>query len=105
VDMAVSGVELRDAARLARESVVVGRAFTLARWIGTGRRPVTAGQVLRKADVPAAGAAVGVDVPPQLRTMADIRALHRHWCVAGHFLHPVERDNSPSIDKVLLYVR
>src|SRR6266481_7390268 len=80
--MAVSGDELRDAARLARESVVVGRAVTLARWIGTGRRPVTAGQVLRKADVPAAGAAVGVDLPPRLRTMADIRALHRPWCLA-----------------------
>jgi|SRR6266851_5899127 len=60
--MAVSGDELRDAARLARESVVVGRAVTLARWIGTGRRPVTAGQVLPKADVPVAGAALGV--PP-----------------------------------------
>src|SRR6266704_1759907 len=80
--MAVSGDELRDAARLAREGVVVGRAVMLARWIGTGRRPVTAGRVLRKADVPAAGAAVGVDVPPRLRTMADIRALHRPWCVA-----------------------
>jgi hypothetical protein len=82
VDTAVSGDELRDAARLARESVVAGRAVTLARWIGTGRRPVTAGQVLRKADVPAAGVAVGVDVPPRLRTMADIRSLHRPWCVA-----------------------
>ena len=82
MDMAVSGDELRDAARLARESVVVGRAVTLARWIGTGRRPVTAGQVLRKADVPAAGAALGLDVPPRLRTMADIRALRRPWCVA-----------------------
>jgi hypothetical protein len=80
--MAISGDELRDSARLARESVVVGRAVALARWIGTGRRPVTAGQVLRKADVPAAGSAVGVDVPPRLRTMADIRALHRPWCVA-----------------------
>jgi hypothetical protein len=80
--MAVSGDELRDAARLARESVVVGRAVTLARWIGTGRRPVTAGQVLRKADVPAAGSAVGVEVPPRLRTMADIRALRRPWCLA-----------------------
>src|SRR6266852_3436411 len=78
--MAVSGDELRDAARLARESVVVGRAVTLARWIGTGRRPVTAGQVLRKADVAAAGAALGVEVPPRLRTMADIRALYRPWC-------------------------
>jgi hypothetical protein len=50
--MAVSGDELRDAARLAREGVVVGRAVTLARWIGTGRSPTTAGQVLRKAEVP-----------------------------------------------------
>ena len=73
---------LRDTARRARESAVIGRAVTLARWIGNGRRPVTAGQVLRKADVPAAGAALGVDVPPRLRTMADIRALHRPWCVA-----------------------
>jgi hypothetical protein len=80
--MAVSGDELRDTARLACESVVVGRAVMLARWIGTGRRPVTAGQVLRKADVPAAGAAVGVDVPPRLRPMGDIRSQHRPWCVA-----------------------
>ena len=82
MDVTASGSELRDAARLARESVVVGRAVALGRWIGTGRRPVTAGQVLRKADVPAAGAALGVDVPSKLRTMADISALHRPWCVA-----------------------
>jgi Plasmid pRiA4b ORF-3-like protein len=80
--MAASADVLRDAARLARESVVVGRAVTLARWIGMGRRPVTAGQVLRKADVPAAGSAVGVEVPPRLRSMADMRGLHRPWCVA-----------------------
>jgi len=60
----------------------MGQAVTLARWIGAGRRPVTAGRVLRKADVAAAGAALGVDVPARLRTMADIRALHRPWCVA-----------------------
>ena len=82
MDVTASGSELRDAARLARESVVVGRAAALGRWIGTGRRPVTAGQVLRKADVPAAGAVLGVDVPSKLRTMADIRALHRPRCVA-----------------------
>jgi hypothetical protein len=82
VDIAASQNELRDAARLARGSVVVGRAAALSRWIGKGRRPVTAGQVLRKADVPAAGAALGVDTPSRLRTMADIRALHRPWCVA-----------------------
>jgi hypothetical protein len=73
---------LRDAARRARECAVIGQAVTLARWIGNGYRPVTAGRVLRKADVPAAGAALGVDVPPRLRTMADIRALHRPWCAA-----------------------
>ena len=77
-----SGHGLHDAARLASESVVVSRAVALGRWMGSGRRPVTAGQVLRKADVPTAGAALGVDVPPRLRTMADIRALHRPWCVA-----------------------
>ena len=60
----------------------MGHAVALARWIGTCRRPVTAGRVLRKADVAAAGAALGVDVPARLRTMADIRALHRPWCVA-----------------------
>src|SRR5438045_2429808 len=77
--MAVSGDELRDAARLARESVVVANAVTLARWIGTGRRPVTAAQVLRKADVPAAGAALGVGVPPRPRPMADLRVLPPPW--------------------------
>ena len=60
----------------------MGDAITLARWIGTGRRPVTPGRVLRKADVAAAGAALGVDVPARLRTMADIRALYRPWCAA-----------------------
>jgi hypothetical protein len=73
---------LRDAARQARECAVIGHAVTLARWIGNGRRPVTAGRVLRKADVPAAGVALGVDVSPRLRTIADIRALHRPWCAA-----------------------
>jgi hypothetical protein len=60
----------------------MGQAVTLSRWIGNSRRPVTAGGVLRKADVPAAGAALRVDVPARLRTMADIRELHRPWCVA-----------------------
>jgi hypothetical protein len=60
----------------------MGQAVTLARWIGTSCRPVTPGRVLRKADVAAAGAALGVDVPARLRTMADIRALYRPWLVA-----------------------
>jgi hypothetical protein len=60
----------------------MSQAVTLARWIRSGRRPVTPGQVLRKADVPAAGTALRVDVPARLRTMADIRELHRPWCAA-----------------------
>ena len=60
----------------------MGRAVALGQWIGTSARRVTAGQVLRKAEVPAAGAALGVPVPPRVRTMADVRALHRPWCVA-----------------------
>lgn len=77
-----SGNDLREAARFARDCTVLEHAVALARWIGTSRRQVTAGRVLRKADVPAAGAVLGVDVPPRLRTMADVRALHRPWCVA-----------------------
>ena len=73
---------LGDAARLAQGCAAMGQAVALARWIGTGRRPVTPGRVLRKADVPAAGAALGVEVPARLRTMADIRELYRPWCVA-----------------------
>jgi hypothetical protein len=75
---------LGDAARRARECAIMGHAVALARWIGTGtgRRPVTGGRVLRKADVAAAGAALGVDVPALLRTMADIQTLYRPWCVA-----------------------
>jgi hypothetical protein len=73
---------LRDAARRARECAVIGQAVSLAHWIGSGRRPVTPGQVLRKADVPAAGAVLGVEVPAKLRTMADVPELYRPWCVA-----------------------
>jgi len=35
--------------------------------------------VLRKPDVPAAGAALGIAVPAKLRTAADIRELNRPW--------------------------
>src|SRR5260370_36649771 len=72
-----SGDDLRDAVRLARECMVMGRAVALGQWIGTSPRPVTAGQVLRKAEAEgaAAGAALGVLVPPRGRTMADGRAV------------------------------
>src|SRR5260370_10521581 len=72
--MVASENELGDVARLARESVVVANAVTLARWIGTCRRPVTAALVLRKADIPAAGAALRVGGPPRPRTKARIPA-------------------------------
>lgn len=80
--LAGPGSEVRDAAAVARETIVVRRAVALAEWIGTGSLPVTAGKVLRRADVPAAGAAIGVAVPAKLRTMTDIADLHRPWSFA-----------------------
>jgi hypothetical protein len=50
--------------------------------MGTGKRPVTSAQVLRKADVPTAGAAIGVRVPPNTRTAADVPELHGPWSAA-----------------------
>jgi Plasmid pRiA4b ORF-3-like protein len=82
VENAASGDDLREAARLARECAVLRSAVALARWIGTAQRPVTSSQVLRKADVPGAGAAIGVRVPPKLRSAADLPELHGPWSVA-----------------------
>jgi len=82
VDDATSRDDLHEAARLARECAVLERAVTLARWIGTGKRPVTPAQVLRKADAPAAGAAIGVRVPPNTCTAADIPDLNGPWSAA-----------------------
>jgi hypothetical protein len=59
------------------------QADALAQWIGTGSKRVTdTGRVLRRPDVPAAAAAVGVRVPPKIRTAADLPQLNRPWCVA-----------------------
>jgi hypothetical protein len=66
----------------ARDCAVMEQAHRLARWVGGNRRPVTAGQVLRRLDVAAAGAVLGLDVPARVRTAADVPALHRPWCVA-----------------------
>jgi hypothetical protein len=70
--------DVDDAAGLARDCGAVTQAVTLARWIGAAR-PVTAGEVLRRADVPVAGAALGVRVPAKVRTAADVPALDRPW--------------------------
>ena len=74
--------ELREAARLAGECAVIGRAVALARWMGARGRPVTAGQVLRKPDVPAAAAALGIRCPERVRSASDVPDLHCPWCVA-----------------------
>jgi hypothetical protein len=50
VATAASGAELRDPAQLARDSVVIARTVTLARWIGTGSRPVTQGATIALVD-------------------------------------------------------
>ncbi|HEX6448897.1 MAG TPA: hypothetical protein VF060_05500, partial [Trebonia sp.] len=77
-----SADEVREAASLARDCAVMKDAVTLARWIATGRRQVTTRRVLRKADIAEAGTVLGVEVPARLRTMSDIRGLHRPWCMA-----------------------
>ncbi|HEX6682585.1 MAG TPA: plasmid pRiA4b ORF-3 family protein [Candidatus Limnocylindrales bacterium] len=79
---ASTGDDLGTAARLARECTVMRHAAALAGWIGAGQRRVTAGRVLRRPDVPAAGALLGVRVPARVRTAADVRELHRPWCLA-----------------------
>jgi hypothetical protein len=63
----------------ARSCQVLGQAVKLAHWLGGGQRSLTPGGVLRKPDVPAAAAALGVPVPAKLRTAADIRELNRPW--------------------------
>ena len=57
-------------------------ALALARWVSPGGRPVTAGRVLRRTDVAAAGALLSVPVPARVRTAADVGQLHRPWCLA-----------------------
>lgn len=76
---ATTPADLAEAARLAQKCEILTQAVTLARWIGEKPRPVTAGETLRKADVQAAGAMLGIRVPAKLRTAADIPALHLVW--------------------------
>ena len=59
------------------------RAVALGRWISTaGPRPVTPRRELRKPDMPAAAAVIGVPLPARLRTAADVPAIRRPWCLA-----------------------
>jgi hypothetical protein len=49
---------------------------------GAGKRTLTAKGVLRKQDVPAAAAIVGVKAPQAVRSAADLPELHVAWCAA-----------------------
>ncbi len=60
---------------------VLTRARLLAEWLANGR-PVTAKDVLRPVDVPAAASAMKVQVPARTRTAADIEILHWPWTAA-----------------------
>jgi hypothetical protein len=63
----------------ARSAPILDQAVKLANWLGGEDRALTPGGVLRKPDVPAAGAVLGIEVPAKLRTAADIRELNRPW--------------------------
>ncbi|WP_406045905.1 plasmid pRiA4b ORF-3 family protein [Micromonospora sp. NBC_00898] len=75
-------VDVAGAGRLARGCMMADQACELARWVGRDGRPVTASRVLRRADVAAAGAVLGVPVPARVRTAADVPVLHRPWSFA-----------------------
>jgi pRiA4b ORF-3-like protein len=69
-------------AALAAKSAVLRRAASLAGWAGGGKRTLTAKGVLRKQDVPAAAAIIGVKAPQAVRSAADLPELHVAWCAA-----------------------
>lgn len=78
----VDGDELvDDLACSARECAALRGAVDLAGWVGAGRA-VTAKGVLRRADVPAAGGVLGVELPDWVRSAADVPALHWPWLAA-----------------------
>jgi hypothetical protein len=69
-------------AALAAKSAVLRRAAPLAGWAGGGKRTLTAKGALRKQDVPAAAAVIGVKAPQAVRSAADLPELHVAWCAA-----------------------
>lgn len=69
-------------AALAAESAVLRRAASLAGWAGVGKRTLTAKGVLRKQDVPAAAAVIGLKAPQAVRSAADLPELHVAWHAA-----------------------
>lgn len=78
----VGGDELvDDLAFSARESDALRGAAALALWVGDSRA-LTAKGVLRRPDVPAAGRALGVELPEWVRSAADVPAVHWPWTAA-----------------------
>jgi hypothetical protein len=80
-----TGIESATSARVAEEAAacaVLRRAVTLGQWAGPGGRTLTSVGVLRKPDVPAACATIGVELPERFRSAGDIQDLHRPWTVA-----------------------
>jgi pRiA4b ORF-3-like protein len=72
-------------ARVAEEATgcaVLRRAVALSKWAGPGGRALTSVGVLRKPDVPAACATIGVAPPERFRSAGDIQDLRRPWTVA-----------------------
>jgi Plasmid pRiA4b ORF-3-like protein len=68
---------------LARTSAVMRRAVALAEWVAdSSPRAVTGREVLRKLDVPAAAAAIGIQLPRTMRSASDVPKLHRAWLLA-----------------------
>lgn len=65
----------------ARQSLVLRHAAEVAAWVGQGR-PVTAKAVLSRADALAAGQALGLAMPPWVRSAADVPGLHWPWTSA-----------------------
>lgn len=63
-------------------SPALQQARTLAAWVGEEGRAVTAGGVLRRADVAAATAALGQPHTGFVRSAADLPALRRAWTAA-----------------------
>ncbi len=76
--MTAADAEVAEAAQHCR---LMSRARALGAWVGEGKQ-VTAKGVLRRADVAAATAAIGVPDPGRVRTAADLEALHRPWVAA-----------------------
>jgi hypothetical protein len=67
----LSSSDAPDLAALAVKSAVLRRAAPLAGWAGGGKRTLTAKGVLRKQDVPAAAAVIGVKAPQAIGSMVE----------------------------------